>query len=321
MQKEDFYFLSSDNSTQIHAIKCYNKNIKITRVMQIIHGMTEYIDKYIPFMEYLSSFGFLVVGHDQLGHGSSFTTSENQGYFGEPDPNLNLIEDIHKLRQITQEQYKSLPYFILGHSMGSYLLRQYITIYNNNIAGVLLLGTGYVSPCVTSFGLKLVSIWACFKGWKHKSNFIHGIVSGSEIKKYDTTGKDLNNSWLTRDPEMAKKLIHDKKSNFIFTLNGFYGLLQCVNYVCNNSNVVKIKSTLPILFLSGKNDLVGDYGKGVIKSAEIMKNIGSIDVTVKLFENDRHELLNEIDRNDVYNFIINWTEQKCKLFESRKNKI
>ena len=316
MQKEDFYFLSSDNSTQIHAIKCYNKNIKTTKILQIIHGMTEYIDKYIPFIEYLTSNGFLVVGHDQLGHGSSFTGSENQGYFGEPDPNMNLIEDIHKLRKITQEKNKELPYFILGHSMGSYLLRQYITIHNNNLAGVLLLGTGYVSPCVTSLVLKIISIFACFKGWKHKSIFIKNLIFGSDTKR-----NDINNCWITRDKEMAEKWLNDKKSNFIFTLNGFYGLFQCINYVCNNSNVVKIKSTLPILFLSGSEDIVGENGKGVIKSAEIMKKIGSIDVSVKLFENDRHEILNEIDRKDVYNYIINWIDQKTKLFEDKINKI
>ena len=318
MKKEDFSFLSSDKKTQIHAIKVYPKDKKITRILQIIHGMTEYIEKYLDFMEYLSSYGFLAVGHDQLGHGASYTKSEDQGYFGEPDPNLNLIEDIHKLKKITEEKYPNLPYFILGHSMGSFLLRQYITIYTDNLAGVLLLGTGFVSPCATSLALKLISVWACFKGWKHKSNFIRGIISGSEIKKWDTTGKDLNRSWLTRDPEMAKKLIFDKKSHFVFTLNGYYGLLQCINYVCNNSNIVKVKSNLPILFLSGKCDLVGNYGKGVIKSAEIMRNMGSIDVTLKLIDNDRHELLNEIDRKDIYIYILNWIEQKSKIYENKK---
>ena len=318
MKKEDFSFLSSDKKTQIHAIKVYPKDKKITRILQIIHGMTEYIEKYLDFMEYLSSYGFLVVGHDQLGHGASYTKSEDQGYFGEPDPNLNLIEDIHKLKKITEEKYPNLPYFILGHSMGSFLLRQYITIYTDNLAGVLLLGTGFVSPCATSLALRLISVWACFKGWKHKSNFIRGIISGSEIKKWDTTGKDLNRSWLTRDPEMAKKLIFDKKSHFVFTLNGYYGLLQCINYVCNNSNIVKVKSNLPILFLSGKCDLVGNYGKGVIKSAEIMRSMGSIDVTLKLIDNDRHELLNEIDRKDIYIYILNWIEQKRKIYENKK---
>ena len=318
MKKEDFSFLSSDKKTQIHAIKVYPKDKKITRILQIVHGMTEYIEKYLDFMEYLSSYGFLAVGHDQLGHGASYTKSEDQGYFGEPDPNLNLIEDIHKLKKITEEKYPNLPYFILGHSMGSFLLRQYITIYTDNLAGVLLLGTGFVSPCATSLALRLISVWACFKGWKHKSNFIRGIISGSEIKKWDTTGKDLNRSWLTRDPEMAKKLIFDKKSHFVFTLNGYYGLLQCINYVCNNSNVVKVKSNLPILFLSGKCDLVGNYGKGVIKSAEIMRNMGSIDVTLKLIDNDRHELLNEIDRKDIYIYILNWIEQKSKIYENKK---
>ena len=318
MKKEDFSFLSSDKKTQIHAIKVYPKDKKITRILQIIHGMTEYIEKYLDFMEYLSSYGFLVVGHDQLGNGASYTKSEDQGYFGEPDPNLNLIEDIHKLKKITEEKYPNLPYFILGHSMGSFLLRQYITIYTDNLAGVLLLGTGFVSPCATSLALRLISVWACFKGWKHKSNFIRGIISGSEIKKWDTTGNDLNRSWLTRDPEMAKKLIFDKKSHFVFTLNGYYGLLQCINYVCNNSNIVKVKSNLPILFLSGKCDLVGNYGKGVIKSAEIMRSMGSIDVTLKLIDNDRHELLNEIDRKDIYIYILNWIEQKCKVYENKK---
>ena len=318
MKKEDFSFLSSDKKTQIHAIKVYPKDKKITRILQIVHGMTEYIEKYLDFMEYLSSYGFLAVGHDQLGHGASYTKSEDQGYFGEPDPNLNLIEDIHKLKKITEEKYPNLPYFILGHSMGSFLLRQYITIYTDNLAGVLLLGTGFVSPCATSLALRLISVWACFKGWKHKSNFIRGIISGSEIKKWDTTGKDLNRSWLTRDPEMAKKLIFDKKSHFVFTLNGYYGLLQCINYVCNNSNIVKVKSNLPILFLSGKCDLVGNYGKGVIKSAEIMRNMGSIDVTLKLIDNDRHELLNEIDRKDIYIYILNWIEQKSKIYENKK---
>ena len=318
MKKEDFSFLSSDKKTQIHAIKVYPKDKKITRILQIVHGMTEYIEKYLDFMEYLSSYGFLVVGHDQLGHGASYTKSEDQGYFGEPDPNLNLIEDIHKLKKITEEKYPNLPYFILGQSMGSFLLRQYITIYTDNLAGVLLLGTGFVSPCATSLALRLISVWACFKGWKHKSNFIRGIISGSEIKKWDTTGKDLNRSWLTRDPEMAKKLIFDKKSHFVFTLNGYYGLLQCINYVCNNSNIVKVKSNLPILFLSGKCDLVGNYGKGVIKSAEIMRSMGSIDVTLKLIDNDRHELLNEIDRKDIYIYILNWIEQKSKIYENKK---
>ena len=315
MQKEDFYFLSSDDSTQIHAIKCYNKEIKTTKIIQIIHGMTEYIEKYLPFIEYLTSYGFLVVGHDLLGHGSSFTSSENQGYFGEPDPNMILIEDIHKLRKTIQEKNKELPYFILGHSLGSFLLRQYITIYTDNLAGVLLLGTGYVSPCVTSMGLKLISVFACFKGWKHKSNFINSLLLGDNTKR-----KDINNNWTTRDKELALKFSKDKKMNFIFTLNGFYGLLQCINYVCNNCNIVKIKSTLPILFLSGKEDIVGQKGKGVIKSAEIMKKIGSIDVSVKLFENDRHEVLNEIDRKDVYNYILNWIEQKTKLFGDNMNK-
>ena len=127
MKKEDISFLSSDKKNNIHAICCSPSNGQFSKILQIVHGMTEYIEKYLPFMEYLTSKGFIVVGHDQLGHGNSFTKSEDQGYFGEPEPDYFLIQDIHILRLKTQEKYPNIPYFMIGHSMGSYLLREYVT--------------------------------------------------------------------------------------------------------------------------------------------------------------------------------------------------
>ena len=146
MKKEVISFLSSNKKNNIHAICCTPENGQATKILQIVHGMTEYIEKYIPFMEYLTSKGFIVIGHDQLGHGNSFTNSEDKGYFGEPDPNSLLIQDIHKLRLIIQEKYNNIPYFILGHSMGSYLVREYISIYSESLSGALMMGTGYLSP-------------------------------------------------------------------------------------------------------------------------------------------------------------------------------
>lgn len=312
MIKEEFTFLSSNKKNNIHAISCSPKDNQCTKVLQIIHGMTEYIEKYLPFFEYLTNKGFTVIGHDQLGHGNSFTKSEDRGYFGEPDPNYFLIQDIHKLRLIMQSKYSNIPYFMLGHSMGSYLLRQYITEYSDNLSGVILMGTGYISPCIVSISLNFLKIFACFKGWHHKSIFLKKMMQGGDaMKKFDHTGKDLNNSWLSRDPKMVEKLLTDKKSNFLFTLNGLYGLFQSIKYSCDPSNLIKIKKDLPILFVSGQCDPVGDFGRGVEKCFNLMKSLGSIDVTLKIFENDRHELLNEIDRNDVYEFIRIWLEKKC----------
>ena len=162
MIKEEFTFLSSDKITNIHVISCSPKDSKGTKILQIIHGKNEYIEKYIPFMDYLAS-------NDLLGHGDSVSNSDNKGYFGEPDPLSLLIQDIHILRIITQEKNGNIPYFMLGHSMGSFFLRQYITKYGENLSGIILMGTTYFPSCATSIALKIISLFACFKGWHHKS--------------------------------------------------------------------------------------------------------------------------------------------------------
>ena len=314
MIKNDFTFLSSDKKTNIHAIECLPENNKFTRVLQIIHGMCEYIDRYIPFMEFLTSKGFVVVGHDHLGHGESINSEDDLGYFGEPDPNDLLIKDIHTLRNKTEEKYPNLPYFILGHSMGSYILRQYICTYSKGLAGIIISGTGYISPCMTFMALGLLNIMSCFKGMRHRSNFVKKQTIGSgPYKKFDLENKDIYNSWVTRDPEIVKKYNSDKKCQFNFTINGYFGLINAVRYSCDPSNVANINKDIPILFISGDDDPVGDNGEGVKKSYEIMKLVGSVDVTMKLFEGCRHEVLNELNRDEVYEYILNWLDEKTPL--------
>ena len=311
MIKNEFTFLSSDQKTNIHAITCLPKDNNFTRVFQIIHGMCEYIERYLPFIEYLTTKGFVVVGHDQLGHGQSINSEEDLGYVGEPDPNDLLIKDIHILRTLTQKKYPDLPYFICGHSMGSYLLRQYICIYSKGLAGIIILGTGYMSPCETLMSLGFLNFLACFKGMRHRSKLTKKIsFELGPYKNYDHENKDINNSWISRDPEIVKQYYADKKCQFDFTINGFFGLVTAIRYSCNPSNVAKINKDIPILFVSGDKDPVGNNGEGVKKAYEIMKLIGSVDVTLKLYEGSRHEVLNELNRDEVYEYILNWVNEK-----------
>jgi alpha-beta hydrolase superfamily lysophospholipase len=274
--------------------------------------MCEYIERYLPFIEYLTTKGFVVVGHDQLGHGQSINSEEDLGYVGEPDPNDLLIKDIHILRSITQKKYPDLPYFMCGHSMGSYLLRQYICIYSKGLAGIIILGTGYMSPCETLMSLGFLNFLACFKGMRHRSKLTKKIsFELGPYKKYDHENKDINNSWISRDPEIVKQYYADKKCQFDFTINGFFGLVTAIRYSCNPSNVAKMDKDIPILFVSGDNDPVGNNGEGVKKAYEIMKLIGSVDVTLKLYEGSRHEVLNELNRDEVYEYILNWVNEKA----------
>ena len=320
MIKNEFTFLSSDKKTNIHAITCLPKDGKYTRVFQMLHGMYEYIERYLPFFEFLTTKGFVVVGHDHLGHGQSINSKEDLGYFGEPNPNDLLIQDIHTLRLITQKKYPNLPYFMAGHSIGSYLLRQYVCLYNDDLAGIILLGSGFLSSCITSMGIVFCKVMSCFKGTHHRSKLAKKLsMGGGAYKKYDMEKKDLNNSWISRDPNVVKIYNEDEKVNFEFTLNGFLCSTQTIHYSCNPSNVSKIKKDLPILFVSGDCDPVGDNGEGVKKAYEMMKMVGSIDVTMKLYKNYRHEVLNELNKEDVYEYILAWLEEKTLLYKNNNN--
>jgi alpha-beta hydrolase superfamily lysophospholipase len=320
MIKSEFTFLSSNEKTKIHAIECLPKDGKYSRIFQMIHGMYEYIERYLPFFEYLTTKGFIIVGHDHLGHGQSINSKEDLGYFGKPNPNDLLIQDIHILRSRTLEKYPNLPYFICGHSMGSYLLREYICSYSERLAGIILLGTGYLSTCMSSIAITYIKIMACFKGTHHRSKFTKKIsMEVGPYKKYDMKRIDLNNSWITRDPEIVRMYNEDKKVDFEFTLNGFLGMTEAILFSCNPSNVIKVKKDLPILFVSGNCDPVGDNGEGVKKSYEMMKMVGSLDVTMKLYENDRHEVLNELNRDEVYEYIRAWLDEKTLIYNKDSN--
>ncbi len=315
----EFTYPSSDKRTNIHAIICYPKNGKFDKIIQILHGKREYIERYIPFMEYLTTNGYVAVGHDYLGHGQSVNTKEDLGYIGEPNPNELIIKDIHTLRVMTHKKFPDLPYFMCGHSWGSYLLRQYICLNSQGLTGIILLGTGCENLYKVSIGKGLCEILQFFKGSRHRSMFIANLSVGKNFKRYDMTKTDIYNSFITSDPEMAKEYNEDKKRNFEFTLNAFIGMLDSTLYSCDPKNVIKVRKDLPILFLAGGADPIGSFGEGVKKSANMFREAGIKDVTVKIYENGRHEMLNEINRKEVFEYIKNWMEKKLFTNDVKKN--
>ena len=309
MIKTEFTFLSSDQKTNIHAIECKPENGQFTRIFQMIHGMLEYIERYLPFFEYLTSKGFLVVGHDHLGHGSSVNSPEDLGYIGEPNPNQLLIKDIHTLRVMTQQKYPNIPYYICGHSMGSYLLREYLCFNSQKLSGAIIMGTGYQSGCKASMGINLCKMLSCCRGQRYRSNFVKKMaLESGPYTNFDL--KDENRSWITSDPVMAKIYNEDQKMKFDFSLNGFIALIEATKISCDSNYTSRINKELPILFVSGDNDPVGDNGEGVKKAFNLLKRVGVKDVSLKLFEGDRHEVLNEVNRNEVFEYIGNWLDEK-----------
>ncbi len=306
---------NDDRKTLIHCVKWINEDSSPIAVMQLTHGMSEHIERYSEFASFLADKGFVVVGHDHIGHGDSVNDESERGIMHTRKPADTMIEDMYKHYTLTKESYPDLPYFILGHSMGSYLLRKMLSVKSLDLGGLngaIIMGTGTVADAAILTGTVLCRIVGTFKGWDKPSPLINSILFGSEYKDFDLSGKDLSNTWLSKNVENIREYFdpENKKDGFAFSLNGYMVLFDTTWYDNRPSNIKLINRDLPVIFVSGDNDPVGSMGKGVKKACEKFKEAGIKDVTVKLYEGDRHEVLNELDRSTVYNDLFNWMSER-----------
>lgn len=302
MKKEEFTFKSSDGMTSIHAIRWIPEG-EIKGIVQLTHGMSEYIDRYDPFARFLCEKGLLVTGHDHLGHGKSLNENGEPGYFAEKNGNSCVLGDMEKLRLLTVKLYPEKPYFILGHSMGSFLVRQFICFRGTELSGAVVMGTGNQSGAVTSFGKVVCDFIALFKGWYHRSDFVNGLSFGSYNKGY---GKIGGFEWLTKNEECVKAYEADPLCGFPFTLNGYYNMFHSIYLLSKEKYIERMPKTLPVLFVSGEDDPVGNRGKGPREVYESFRKLGMKNVKMILYPTDRHEILNELDKDTVYNDIADW---------------
>lgn len=302
----NFTFLSNDGKTAVHAVKWTPDSGEYTAILQISHGMVEFIERYIPFAEFLTTKGYMVVGHDHIGHGQSVATQEDWGFFCEGSPSDIVVEDMHKLRTLIQEDNPDVPYFMLGHSMGSFMLRKYLAVHNEKLRGAIIMGTGFIPENLTNLALKLTSLVEKLRGPKYRSKFIQSLAFGADYKGFDMTGENPENSWLTKDVEIVKAYYNEPRCTYMFTVNGYKGLFEAVNHSCNPENAAKIPKKLPLFIVSGAQDPVGGLGKGVKDTYDMYEAAGMLDITYQLYENDRHEILNETDKRVVFEDLLAW---------------
>lgn len=303
MSRSEFYYNSSDGKTKIHAIKWVPEN-EIKAIIQISHGMLEHIERYEDFAEYMAEHGVLVAGNDHIGHGSSILDEDGRGYFGKKDGNKVLIEDMHTLMCILKNEYPDNCYFILGHSMGSFLTRQFVMYYGSEIDGAIISGTGQQPLGLIKLGMLITKIIAYFKGWSYRSKFVNFLAIGGNNNKFKPARTKFD--WLTRDNDIVDDYISDERINFIFTLNGFYNMFNGMIRMNDTEKLKHIPKKLPMIFLSGENDPVGRFGKDVVKAFNIYKELGLSNVLMKLYIGDRHEILNELGREQIYEELLMW---------------
>ena len=302
-QERHFTYRSADGLTDIHAIE-WTPDGKVRGVVQIVHGMQEFIDRYADFARYLNGLGFVVTGNDHLGHGGSIRSENYFGYFAEKDGNGRVIADIRRLFRLTREKYQGVPYFLLGHSMGSFLARQYLCLYGSSLTGAVISGTAWHPAPECLFGMGLCRLLAAIKGWRYRSELINNIAMGGYTKRIHPLRTPQD--WLTRDTKIVDEYRADKRTQFIFTLNAYYNMFKGLYFISRRANVKRVPSSLPVFFIAGEEDPVGSYGAGVKRAAMSMREAGVRDVVCRLYPQDRHEVLNELNKEEVYKDIAGW---------------
>ena len=306
MRKEEFYFDSRDGQTKIFAVRYTPDGDNVTGILQIIHGMAEHIERYEEFARYMTDNGYVVTGECHLGHGKSVGEDGQRGFFCSNDPATVVVRDAHRLKKLTQELYPGVPYFILGHSMGSFILRNYIGKYGSGIQGAIIMGTGLIPGALLKVSKTMAAMQKFFCGERHVSKFIDVAAFGAYGKKVENPRTTFD--WLTKDEAIVDAYMADPDCGFTFTVNGFGTMFELIGRMTKREDLQAIPKALPLFLVSGDADPVGDYGKGVTASCEMYRDLGIEDVTMKLYENDRHEILNETDRMQVMEDILGWLQ-------------
>lgn len=304
-----FYFPSHTGSTDIFVQSLTPANAAdIKGVIQIVHGMAEHTDRYLDVAKYLCDRGYAVIMHDHAGHGKSVKTDEDNGYFCDKDGWLRLVDDVYEVTKLAKKEYPEKNIVIWGHSMGSFITRKYIAKYKNAVSAAIICGTSGANPGA-GVGIVLAGIIAAVKGKKHKSKLINSIAFGTYNKRFEgTTGFE----WLSVNEENVAKYMADPKCGFLFSASGYKDLFSVLNAVSSKEWYNDVPESFPMMLISGSEDPVGSYGKGVQEVYDKLKNSGHTNVSIKLYDGLRHEIHNERTNAEVYSDIADFADTIIK---------
>ena len=306
MVKREFTFPSADGKTAIHAVEWLPEGAP-RAVLQIAHGVSEYVLRYEDFAGYLTERGFAVVGNDHLGHGLSVADGAPRLYFG-PKGSWNwVVEDMEQLRKLTHEKFPNLPYFLLGHSMGSFLTRTLLFRYPDaGLRAAVICGTGWQPAPVLAAGLALCGLEKLRLGETGRSKLLVNLMFGAYNRKFPDARTP--NDWICSDPEVVAKYTADPLCGQDATIGLTREMLRGIRMIQRPANLQRMDKALPVFFIAGRSDPVGNMGRGVEKTAAAFRAAGMQDVACKLYDG-RHEILNEKNRQLVYDDVLAFYER------------
>ena len=300
-------FLSCDGKTELY-YREYLPEGNAVGIVQIVHGIAEHVARYDDFAGFLADNGYIVVAHDQLGHGKSVAGEDSIGFFSEEGGWGKAVEDIHKLHDLTAERYPGKPYFIFGHSMGSFLTRTYLIRYRTGLDGAVISGTGQQSGALIAGGKMMSALEIKRHGPRYKSELLNKMAFGSYNDKLGDirTGFD----WLSRNEAVVDAYIDDPLCGFVPSAALLHDMMGGIEFISKPKNIARMKKDLPVMFMSGDCDPVGEQGRGVIRAYKAFLKAGMTDVTMKLYHGGRHEMINELNKNEVYQDVLAWLNSK-----------
>lgn len=300
---KEFYY-PSQGAGSIHVLR-WEPEGEVRAVLQIVHGVAEYIERYDEFARYLNIHGILVVGEDHMGHGRSIGEGDTPGYF--TGGWKTAVADTYELFRQTKQEFPGVPYYLLGHSMGSFMARSFLFLYpNSGIRGAIIMGTGWQPAPILLGGSAVTSFMVKREGDRVANASVQNLMFGAYNKPFPDAKTSYD--WLNTDPEAVERYIADPLCGFEVTNGLARDMIAGLRMIQNRRNLDKMIKTLPVLFVSGDHDPVGDLGKGVMAAQRAFERAGMLRMKLKLYDGMRHEILNEPGHAQVYADILQWIE-------------
>jgi len=303
---EPVSFQSTDGHSTCRGDLWYPAHNAPKGVVQLVHGMAEYIGRYTPFALELVAAGYAVCGTDHIGHGRTTPDPAERGVYDPKHGADHLIEDQHLLRLRVQRRFPDVPYVVFGHSMGSFVTRCYIQRHGAGLAAAVIMGTGWQASATVTAGKGLVRAMALVKGWDYRSKLVDGMGVGGYNKKFEGTGAKTGVEWLSREEKRCTDYVADPDCGFMFSISGYNALFTLLGECEDSRQIANVPQDLPILVISGGDDPVGEFGDGPAQVADALEAAGVQDVTLELIEGARHEILGETNKAEVFRTIIDW---------------
>lgn len=302
--QKSFYFPPSPTSeTKLFNTLFTPDDVPVKATLLIIHGMQEHSGRYAEIAGYFADHGFAVLTYDHLGHGKSVKDKKDIGFFQLDQPDEKLISDAEAMSEYLHEQYPDVSHFVLGHSMGSFVTRCLLQRSSSKFTGAVIVGTG--GPLA---GISFIKGYLSLanKIAPHYPTYLNTLFNTVNNKHFKKDKDFSDTSWLSLNLANRKAFTEDELCGLPFTNNAFYALFSIYKKATARNWAAPISKSFPLLFVSGQNDPIGDFSKGVMKTVDYLKQDGFKDINVKIYPEMRHEILNEEIKEEVFNEIFQW---------------